>query len=195
MIETSKKAHYLHHRIKLNAEFWEDVEWWLTYLPVWNGVNFLYEVDWTSSPDMELFTDASDKGFGCYFRGQWCQGTFPAQSFRDKQMSINWHELYVVTMALALWGPLLAGKCLLFHCNDASVVHIMAKASSHSKTMMVLVHSFTLLMMQHNVHVKIQHIAGVKNDVADGLSHFEMDRFHQLCPQAVPEPLPPVIIL
>ena len=60
--------------------------------------------------------------------------------------------------------------------------------------MMVLVCSFTLLMMQHNVHVKIQHIAGVKNDVADAFSHFEMYRFCQLCPQAAPEPLPPVMI-
>ena len=67
MIEMSKKACYLHHRIKLNAEFWGDVEWWLTYLSTWNGVSFLYKADWTTSPDIELFTDASDKGFGCYF--------------------------------------------------------------------------------------------------------------------------------
>ena len=147
MIDTSKKAHYLHHRIKLNAEFQGDIEWWLTYLPSWNRVSFLYEADWTSAPDVELFMDASNKGFGCYFQGQWCQETFLAQSFGDKQMSINWHELYVVTMALALWGPQLAGKCLLFHCNNASMVHIMARASSHSKTMMVLVHTFTLLAM------------------------------------------------
>ena len=175
MIETSKKACFLHHRIKLNAKFQGDVEWWLTYLPTWNGVSFLYETELTSSLDIELYTDASDKGFGCYFQGQWCQGMFPAQNFGDKQMSINWHELYVVTMALALWGPQLVGKCLLFHCNNASVVHIMAKV-------MVLVCSFTLLVMRHNVHVKIQHIAGVKNNVAAALLHFEMDRFHQLCP-------------
>ena len=194
MIETSKKACYLHHRIKLNAEFWGDINWWLTYLPNWNGVSFLYEADWTSTLDVELFMDASNKGFGCYLQGQWCQGTFPSQSFGDKQMSINWHELYAITMALALWGPQLKGKHLLFHCNNTSVVHIMARASSHGKTMMVLVCTFTLLMMQHNVHIKIQHIAGVNNDMADVLSHFEMDRFQQLCLEAAPNPLLPVKI-
>ena len=56
-------------------------------------------------PDVELFTDTSDKGFGCYFQGKWCQGTFSHQRFGDQQMSINWHELYAATMALALWGP------------------------------------------------------------------------------------------
>ena len=92
-------------------------------------------------------------------------------------MSINWHELYAVTMALALWGPHLKGKCLLLHCNNASVVHIMAKASTHSKTMMALVQTFTLLSMQHNIPIHIQHIAGVNNKLADTLSHFEMARF------------------
>ena len=83
MIETSKKAQYLHHCIKLNAEFQADIKWWLTYLPSWNGVSFLYDADWTSTLDMELFTDATDKGFGCYFQEQWCLGTFPQQSFGD----------------------------------------------------------------------------------------------------------------
>ena len=194
MIETSKNAWYLHHCIKLNAEFWDDIEWWLTYLPSWNQVSFLYDADWTSTLDMELFTDASDKGFGGYFQGQWCQGTFPWQSFGDQQMTINWCKLYAVTMALALWGPWLKGKHLLFHCDSASIVHIMAKASTRSKTMMALVHIFTLLAMQHNVQVHIQHITGVCNDVADAFSHFEMDRFWQLCPHAEPEPLTPANI-
>ena len=194
MINVSKKAKYLHHQIKLSAEFWEDIEWWLTYLPMWNGVSFLYDEEWTDSPDMELFTDASDKGFGCYFQGEWCQGTFPLHSFGDKQMSINWHELYMVTMALVLWGPQLAGKRLLIHCDNASVVHIMAKASSCSKTMMVLVHTFMLLAMQHNIHIKVQHIAGLNNKVADALSRFDMDRFWWLYPGAALESLPPISI-
>ena len=93
---------------------------------------------------------------------------------------------------LALWGPHLKGECLLLHCNNASVVHIMAKASTSSKTMMALVRTFALLSMQHNVHMHIQHITGVNNEIADALSHFEMDRFHQLCPHAEVEPLPEV---
>ena len=85
MIDVSKKAKYLHHWIKLSAEFQGDVEWWLTYLPTWNGVSFLYDEEWTSSPDVELFTDASNRGFGCYFQGEWCQGTFPSHSFGENR--------------------------------------------------------------------------------------------------------------
>ena len=109
-------------------------------------------------------------------------------------MSINWCVLCAVTMALALWGPWLKGKCLLFHCDNTSVVHIMAKASTRSKTMMALVHTFTLLAMQHNVQVHIQHITGVSNDIVDALSHFDMDWFQQLCPHAEADLLPAVKI-
>ena len=121
-------------------------------------------------------------------------GTFPQQGFKDQQVSINWCKLYVVTMALALWCPQLKGKHLLFHCNNVSVVHIMAKASTCSKTMMALIHTFTPLAMQHNVHVHIQYIARVRNDIADALLHFEMDRFWQLCLHAESDPLPMVKI-
>ena len=174
MIEVSKKAHYLHHHIKLNGEFQGKIEWWLTYLLAWNGVSYLYDADWTSSLDMELFTDTSNKGFGCYFQGQWCQGTFPKQAFKDQQMSINWCELYAVTMALALWGPHLKGKCLLLHCDNVSVVLIMDKASTGSKTIMALVRTFTLIYMQHNIHVHIKHITGVNNKLADAFFCFEV---------------------
>ena len=79
---------------------------------------------------------------------------------------------------------------MLFHCNNASVVHIMAKASTHSKTMMALVHTVTLLSMQLNIHVHIKHIARANNDIADALSHFRMDRFWQLRLHAEADPFP-----
>ena len=70
MIEVSKKARYLHHRVKLSAEFRGNIKWCLTYLPTGKGVSFLYNEEWTNSPDVELYTDAIDKGFSCYFQGK-----------------------------------------------------------------------------------------------------------------------------
>ena len=110
MIETSMKAQHLHHRIKLNQEFCRDVDWWLCYLPTWNGVSLLYESLWLTSMECQLFTDANDMGFGCYFQGHWHQGEFPDTCFQDRLMSINWRELYTITMALAIWGEHLRAR-------------------------------------------------------------------------------------
>ena len=60
--------------------------------------------------------------------------------------------------------------------------------------MMALVCTFTVLSMQHNIHVHIQHIVGVNNEIVDALSHFAMDRFQWLCLHAEAEPLPEVNI-
>ena len=139
---------------------------------------------WSCSPILAI------KGLVAISRANGVRVPFPSRHSRTNQMSINWHELYVVTMALAFWGPQLKGKHLLFHCDNTSVVHIMAKASTCSKTMMEQVCTFTLLSMQHNIQVHMQHITEVSNNIADALSCFEVDRFWQLCPHAEADPLP-----
>ena len=131
MIKTSMKAWHLHHRIKLNEEFHRG------YLPTWNRVSLLYESHWLTSMECQLFMDGSNIGFGCYFQGHWCQGKFPDTCFWDGLMSINWRELYTITMALAIYGDQFKGKRILMHCDNVSVVQIMAKCSSKSKSMMV----------------------------------------------------------
>ena len=99
MTETSKKVHHLHHHIKLSNKFHHVITWWFTYIPTWNGVSFLYNTFLLTSPDCQLFTDASDTCFGCFFQGQWCQG-FPVLTFGDQDMSMNWWEWFAATIAL-----------------------------------------------------------------------------------------------
>ena len=38
MIELSTKVKHLHHRLRLIKAFQADIDWWLEYLPSWNGV-------------------------------------------------------------------------------------------------------------------------------------------------------------
>ena len=45
--------------IKLNTEFRKDVSMWLAFLEHWNGINFFLGVSVLSSPDLQIFTDAS----------------------------------------------------------------------------------------------------------------------------------------
>ena len=151
MIKTSMKAQHLLHRITLNQESHRDVEWWLHYLPSWNGVSLLYKSHWLTSAECQLFTNANDIGFSCYFQKHWCQGEFLVTCFWDRLMNINWRELCAVTMALAFWGNPFKGKGIVVHCDNISVMQIMAKCSSKSKSMMVLVCSLTMFGMQHNL--------------------------------------------
>ena len=127
--------------------------------------------------ECQLFTDSSDVGFSCYFHGHWCQGKFPEPCFQDGLMSINWRELYGITMALAIWGDQFRGKRILVHCDNTSIVQIMTKCSSRSKSMMVLVCSLLLFGMQNNFDLCLQHIPRVNNSTANALSRFNNDEF------------------
>ena len=57
---------------------------------------------------------------------------------------------------------------------------------------MDLVRYLTLLTLKFNIYIKVRHIEGKKNEIADSLSRFQMDRFHELAPHAeqVPRPVP-----
>ncbi len=54
--------------------------------------------------------------------------------------------------------------------------------------LMHLVHALFFVAAKYNFHVTITHIAGVDNSIADALSHFLMQKFHQLAPDADKEP-------
>ena len=122
-------------------------------------------------------------GFGCYFQGNWYQSKFPETHLQDGLMSINWKELYGITMALVMRGNFW-GKRILVHCDNASVVQIMTKCSLRSKSMMVLVCSLVLFDMHNNFDLCLHHISGVNNGIANVLSWFNHDEFYWLTPGA-----------
>ena len=68
--------------IKLHTEFRKDVSMWLAFLDHWNGVSFFLGDTVLSSPDLQLFTDASGSlGYGGYLNGQWFQNHWLPQHF------------------------------------------------------------------------------------------------------------------
>ena len=66
LIDLSKTARKLHYHITLNAETKADINWWLEFLPHWNGI--FPDPTWVNAESMQLFTDASATlGYGCFF--------------------------------------------------------------------------------------------------------------------------------
>ncbi len=61
---------------------------------------------------------------------------------------------------------------------------------SKAPLLMNLVRALFFIAAQHNFHVMIIHIPGVDNSIADALSRFQMNRFHQLAPDAEEQPTP-----
>ena len=136
LIDLSTTVKNLHHHIRLTVQAREDIAWWLDFLPQWSGSSKLLEPTWQPSPDMQLFTDASSLGNGAYWSGRWIQGDWSrAQTHYD----IAWKELYAIVAACNVWGNAWAGRRILFHCDNESIVLTWKKGTSRSPSIMCLV--------------------------------------------------------
>ena len=187
LIDLSTTVVPLHHHITFNAEARADLSWWLRFLPPWPGVSLLLQSHWSSAPDMDLYTDASDVGYGAYWSGRWFNSHWTPQ---QAALSIAWREMYAILVACSTWGNSWARRRILFHCDNAAVVAIWQKGSCKCPHLMSLVRNLFFMAATGNYHVGIAHIPGVDNCIADHLSRFSIQEFRQAAPDAAPEATP-----
>eukprot|EP00117_Sycon_ciliatum_P023651 scpid59787/ scgid4981/ len=122
LIDLSTTASSMSARIPIDEEARLDIVWWHRFAADWNGKSFFHDQAWSRSPDLQLFTDASGEGYGGYFQGDWFFGKWP-EEFESPQLSVIMvREMVPIALACCIWGPCWAGKKLLFHCDNETVV-------------------------------------------------------------------------
>lgn len=181
-----------YHFIRITKEVKEDVTVWLRFLENFNGDYFIPEDCWYSNKTLELFTDSSgnpDLGCGAYFNNLWTQFRWPA-GWRNSPLLRNMSllELIPIILALFIWAPILKNRKVSFHIDNQALVSIVNKRTSKDKQIMKLIRSLVLLTMENNIQFKAFFIEGTKNEIADAISRFQMERFKALAPSAHPVP-------
>ena len=182
LIDLSTKATKLHHHISLTANARADIQWWLDFLPGWNGVSLMLQPNWESAADLNLSTDASGViGYGAYFQGAWIAEEWSAQHI---QHSIQWKELFAIVAASATWGHQWSGKKIRFDCDNQAVVKAWQSKAPKNHNLANLFRRLFLVAAKNNFNVALKHIPGLSNDIADALSRKQMQRFRDLAPEA-----------
>ena len=91
---------------------------WKAFLADWNGRSFFLNTTVTTSPQMELYTDASGTiGYSGYFNGKWFQGQWlpHMQLSRVMGISTEWQELFPIVVACGINGtPIFPGNVFNF---------------------------------------------------------------------------------
>ena len=147
-----------------------------------------------------IYMDASGTlGFERIFGHRWFEDCWQTHQQLDQPgISIAWQELFAIVVALACHslGDDFASQRSIFLVITESVVHIVNSKRSRIPWVMDLVRHLTLLTLEHNFYVKIIHMEGKKNEIADSLSNFQMERFWSLAPHAAqtPCPVPPILL-
>jgi len=177
-----------HYHIRLKQGMRLDLEMWLCFFKSFNGISIFHDKLWCSNADVCLFTDSSGargKGFGAYFQGRWSCAAWPTEWFEQgRAEDITLLEYFPILVSLYIWGDRLMNKKVLFQCDNMAVVQVINRQSSKSPDLMVLVRALTLKCLKLNLVLKAEHLPGVRNDIADSLSRFQMSRFRQLAPEA-----------
>ena len=184
LIDESKRAKYLHYRISLSPAARKDIEWWLAYLPSWNGISVFCDDVWSTNVDLHLWTDASDLAIGAYFGQEWFCEPFTGLTESYKCMSITWRELYAIVKAVATWCHHLKGKMILFHCDNEAVCHIIQSGTSKDPAIMSLIRALFFMSAGHDFVCSAVHVRGSINTAADALSRCMVHRFKELVPGA-----------
>lgn len=167
----------------------EDLRWWSEWLPEWNGKSLLLDQEWSDAPKIELFTDACDVGFGGFYQNAWFAGRWsPEQlerAYVSTRISIPFLELLALVTAAHIWAHEWRGKKITFRCDAAAVVHALAANRSKRPALMHLIRELAKLACRFGFTYRVEHIAGVNNDVADVLSRYgDCHQFRALRPYA-----------
>lgn len=168
-----------YHKRRLNQEARADLNAWHVFVEDFNGKSLLLSEQWESSEMLDLYTDASNVACGGYLGNEWFAQSWPV-GWTSFHITIK--ELFPIVIAVELWAQKLKNRCIRFHSDNLSVVHIINKQSSKDKTIMVLLRRLVVQCLKHNIWFQAEHVPGLDNLFADHLSRLKIKEFLQVFP-------------
>ena len=171
--------------VRLNQEARSDLQWWGSFLLLWNGISMLRPRR-RQEPDHEIWSDASGSwGCGAFWGSSWFHFQWPTELQPEL---IATKELIVV--AASVWGSKWAGKMIRCNCDNQAVVAVINLGHSKDPSLMHLLRCLFFISAHFDCSLTAVHIAGKLNTLADALSRDNLPLFSSLAPQADRDPVP-----
>ena len=156
------------NRKRLTEEFRRDLRWFNAFLPVFNGVSFF-----NHPPSKSVHLDACPSGLGAIFDSQVYTLPLPSH-WRD--LNIAYTELINILVALKVWHSQWAGSSVLIRCDNQAVVSVLTTGKTRDPVMAKYVRNIFLWLSAFNIDIRVIHIAGRLNPVADLLSRWHLTK-------------------
>ena len=147
-------------RMRVGGAFWRDLEWLSEHLERRNCVSIETE---ELGEAAITGTDASGWGTGQLV---WIDGGREETSLRfteaERRRPINWRELLGIVRILEVWGPRLAGRCVLIESDSMAALGAAGKMASSSEDMQELIRRLLELSERYSISLRFTHTPGVK---------------------------------
>ena len=175
-------------RRRLPAEVYEDLTWWNSFLPTYNGVLFF---DPRSRPAIQVYTDACPQGLGgFYYFGHelfWDQ-TIPtleqSKAFITPTSStshINVHELEALLVAFDIWAKLWHQCKVIVYTDNTTAYNGLTNLTLRGPGNKPL-RKLLLLAAQNDIIIEACWIKSADNGLADALSRKNYASITNICP-------------
>ena len=133
--------------MRITSENRMDLMMWRTCLrnPLIFNRPFI-EMTILSSTEIDMYSDASGrktKGFGAYYLKNWCYGRWSSIFMEQYSPSIEYLELFGVTVAVLLWLKNLKNRRICLFCDNKSVCSMINNSSASCGNCMILIRLIT----------------------------------------------------
>ena len=165
--------------IVITEEFKQDLKWFNTFLPVYNGVTFFKYV-----PSKLVHLDACPTGLGAIYDQQVYAMDLP-HGWSSK--NIAHLEMINILVSIKVWHTQWANQSVLIKCDNQAVVSVLATGRARDQTMATYARNIFMWLSAFNIDVRVVHVAGKLNPVADLLSRWQSTvNNHEKLAQLVP---------
>ena len=101
------------HKARLTKAFHEDLQWWLSFLAVFNGT-----VYFSQHAKQHVYVDACNTAAGAVYQGDWVYTHFKGDIRAASNLHINFKEVIAVVQTMKRWSHLWEGKDVVFHTDS-----------------------------------------------------------------------------
>ena len=171
-----------HAKIFVSKAVVRDLDWFASHVRSSNGVYLFEDIDWdVECADVIAYSDASLSGLGFFFERlqQGFQCSIPQNAPKD---TIFYFEALAVVSAIDAATRLSSPPTrLLIFSDNTNTVDIFNSLRSLPSYNDLLKYTVSLLL-KHSISLRVMHVPGVDNSIADSLSRFENSKAISMCP-------------
>ena len=175
ILDAIKPLQHQAHKTRLTQAFREDLQWWMSFLHVFNGTVYL-----SKHAKQHVYVDACNTAVGAFYRGDWLYSPFIQDTPAAAELHINFKEVIAVVKSVERWLPLWRGMHVVFHTDSTVTKGIINKGRSTNPYVNSLLRKMAWDCARANCSVSAVHVAGAVNIMADTISRLHEGRAQQL---------------
>ena len=167
------------YKVRLNTEFRKDIQWWINFMHVYNGVSMIKTCDW-SKVDQIFTTDACLTGCGGMFGNQFFHRQFP-EFVAQKNPSIVHLECLTVMVAIKFWAKNWTGLKITIYCDNEAVCSCISSGRTKDPLLLNCLREICYFASLYEFQLRALHLSSSANRLCDILSRWHLDsKYEQL---------------